>query len=259
MDISYNEIYDNIQGINELDDIEEQQNVNDIDDLRGVMPIKTTVNTDEILIGGKIDDDFLKNVEDWNETFNYGLSEFEKYTNDDFKDNINNHSNIIIHTDEDIDANYKYYLFESHIKSTFLNKSELKVFVVLFESYNDTLININDTIMPLYDFINITHIFEDNKHIESGYSELRNIPYTGNTIICYNEAEQKQFSIKNISIPILMRAISYFQQLEKDKDKELDKDQLVNDVIVNEYINHEKNTHVGIIRYLYNILKWALW
>jgi hypothetical protein len=61
-----------------------------------------------------------------------------------------------------------------------------------------------------------------------------------------------------------MRAVSYFQQLEKDKDKELDKDNLVNEVIVNEFIKHEtdkteKKEHIGLLKFLYNTLKWALW
>jgi hypothetical protein len=248
----------NVKGVNELDNIEQYQNINEVDDLKG--DLKCDLNDkEEILLGSKTADDFLKNVEDWNETFNYGLSEFEQFSIDEFKQNINKYNNITIHSDEDNETNYKYYLFESNTKGTFSHSYSFRVFIILFESYNTQLININNTIMPLYDFINITHMTEEVKTNEIGVHELRVMPFIGNTIKCFNEWTQKQFSIQNVSIPILMRAVSYFQQLEKDKDKELDKDQLVNDVIVNEYINHEKNNHIGILKRMYYILKWALW
>ena len=277
MDISYNEICNNIQGINELDSVEQFQEVDHLDDLRGTpikhnvnvddligTTIKHNVNVDEILLGTKLDDHFLKNVEDWNETFNYGLSEFERYSLDEFKENINNYSNIDIKVDEDTESNYKYYSFEATTNNGFISHTSLKVFIVVFESYNSTLININDTIMPLYDFINITYMNEVNDITHDIVNELRKVPFTGDTIRCYTEWTQKEFIIKNVSISILMRAISYFQQIEKDKEKELDKDNLVNDVIVNEFINHktekkDNKEHIGLLRSLYNILKWALW
>jgi hypothetical protein len=262
MDISDNIIYNNIQQ-SEEDKINGIDELNYKNDILGTM-LDFSSDGEEILLGTKFDDHILKNVEDWNETFNYGLSEFERYTLDDFKESMNAYSNITINVDEDKESNYKYYSFESKTNNGFISHAFFKVFIIVFESYNSTLININSTIMPLYDFINITHMNEMDENSHDILYELRKVPTIGGQVRCFSEWTQKEFVIKNVSIPILMRAVSYFQQLEKDKDKEVDKDNLVNEVIVNEFIKYEtvkkdKKEHVGLLKFLYNTLKWALW
>jgi hypothetical protein len=103
------------------------------------------------------------------------------------------------------DNGWEYYVFDSG-ENELLSASQY-LSVVVFPSKKHTLVNINGVVLPLSEFLDITHL-DDKSSIaapEKKITDLRSVP-NQNAIKCTTTTGS--FSIPNASIPVIMKAMS---------------------------------------------------
>jgi len=156
-------------------------------------------------------------VQQWGERYDYSL-----FNPNSFEESIKVYRNIKVNTISDENGqNYYHFSCESQngILSPYLNE----LTIISFDSFAGTLLNINNIVIPLYEFINVSRMEEIVPQTDAcSNQQLRREPALGYGVNCYSVWSNREIALPNTSIPLIMRAIGYFQVIERDNSKVID-------------------------------------
>lgn len=145
------------------------------------------------------DDDSVDSNDEHNE-------EFARYENDPVQTEKDAYDKIAVKTRTD-EWGWKYYVFD--------NKSSQYLSAVLFSSNERTLVNLNGTILPLSEFLDVTHIAEHTP-AESKITDLRSMP-NQSAVVC-KTSTGAEFTIPKTSISVVMKAVAVLSDAAEDDD-----------------------------------------
>jgi hypothetical protein len=147
------------------------------------------------------DDDSIDSNDEHNE-------EFARYENDPVQTEKDAYDKIAVNTRTD-EWGWKYYVFD--------NKSSQYLSAVLFSSNERTLVNLNGTILPLSEFLDVTHIAEHTS-AESKITDLRSMP-NQSAVLC-KTSMGAEFTIPKTSISVVMKAVAVLSDAADDEGEE---------------------------------------
>ena len=224
------------------------------DDLSNNPIIVTPLEYKPTLIEFK--DDVIANTQTNVEAWGVSTHELHSYSADSFKDARKDYEDIKVSVVKD--DTYEYYYFQTADKSSAL-------LIIKFETIKGTLLNINNVIIPLKEFISFTSVrtFKNDFDLEMCPThELRSTPVLGYEIMM--AGDHSSTTLHNVTIPLIMRAITYFtkefgQKFETDFEsmkarfEPIDLDAIA---VPNECkeANKKQKEHLGLIRFIFKYL-----
>jgi len=172
---------------------------------------------EDVLLGESTQGEKEITVQQWGETYDYGAPEIGLFNPNSFEESIKIYRNIKISTiSDENEQNYFHFSCPSQngILSPYLNE----LIIITFDSFAGTLLNINNIVIPLQEFIHVSRMEEIIPQNEvCPNHQLRSVPVLGYGVKCYSIWSHREFSLPNTSIPLVMRAIGYFNSNESCK------------------------------------------
>jgi hypothetical protein len=161
-------------------------------------------------------------VQQWGERYDYGSPEFGLFNPNSFEESIKVYRNIKVNTISD-ENGQTYYHFSCESQNGILSPYLNELTIISFDSFAGSLLNINNIVIPLHEFINVTRMEEIVPQTDAcSNHQLRCEPTIGYGVNCYSVWSNREFALPNTSIPLIMRAIGYFQVIERDNSKVID-------------------------------------
>ena len=183
---------------------------------------KLAKQIEDTLLGESTEGEKEITVQQWGETYDYGAPEIGLFNPNSFEESIKVYKNIKVSTASD-ENGQNYYHFSCPSQNGILSPYLNELIIISFDSFAGTLLNINNIVLPLHEFIHVSRMEEIVPQNEvCPNHQLRNEPALGYGVKCYSIWSHREFSLPNTSIPLIMRAISYFQSIERENSKVVD-------------------------------------
>ena len=184
-------------------------------------------------------------------------SQFASFNPNQIENTIKQYNEIKVTYGKDALGRNFYYFDDAGFKPLVL---------VLFDTPSDTLLTVNESVMPLSEFMSITHVKQENE-LESSEKPPSNIREINagwkagsyGTVVC-TTSDETSIVIPNTNVKLIMMALAilsekYDDVTDSDEESDYQSDEESDEECADQSDEVQAPEHIGIIR---RILRW-LW